>query len=92
MQFMLFLCSVAALTSAALAHSETGVYGSDLPESLIWLLSFFILIGVILVVGSYFVYPDPVTESREGVTYCRIHPSDIRRIEDLLRRHHQECV
>ena len=71
----------------ALAHSDNGNYSSDIPESLMWLLSFFLLIGLLFVVGSYFLFPDPVTQSScsGGVTYVRIDPSDIRKLGDLLR-------
>ncbi len=73
----------------ALAHSDNGNYGSDIPESLIWLLSFFFLIGLIFIVGSYFMYPDdPVTGSSggKGVLYFRIHPSDLKQLGNFLRR------
>ena len=91
MQFMLMLfLYISVLTSVVLAHGGNGIDSNDLPESLIWLLSFFILIGVVLVVGSFYMFQDPVTESREGVTYFRIHPNDIRIIGNLLRKN-QEC-
>ena len=67
------------LAMQTLAHSDNGNYGSDLPESLMWVLSFFLLIGFIFVVGSYFMIPDPVVEcERDRITYnVRIDPRDI---------------
>jgi len=67
------------LAMQTLAHSDNGNYGSDIPESLMWLLSFFLLIGFIFVVGSYFMIPDPVVEcERDRITYnVRIDPRDI---------------
>jgi hypothetical protein len=70
---------IVMLAMPTLAHSDNGNYGSDLPESLMWVLSFFLLIGFIFVVGSYFMIPDPVVEcERDRITYnVRIDPRDI---------------
>jgi hypothetical protein len=79
---------IVMLAMPTLAHSDNGNYGSDIPESLMWLLSFFLLIGFLFVVGSYFMVPDPVTEcDRERVTYLRILPEDLDRLAKRLNDH-----
>ena len=79
---------IITLAMPAMAHSDSGNYGSDIPESLMWLLSFFLLIGFLFVVGSYFMVPDPVAEcDRERVTYLRILPEDLDRLAKRLNDH-----
>jgi hypothetical protein len=62
----------------------------DIPESLIWLLSLLILIGILMVVGSYFWIPEPlpppqpVPECR--ATSFRIEAKDIDRLAKALHK------
>ena len=63
------------------AHADPGCCG-DIPESLIWVLSFFVLIGILVVVSSYFLYPVPTEECAKPPTavVVRIDKRDIANI------------
>ena len=77
------------LASAHIDPRDNGCCG-DIPDSLIWTLSFFVLIGILIVVGAYFTYPSPTspppadftpdTCATAQITYVRIDPRDIRNI------------
>jgi len=75
------------LASAHIDPRDNGCCG-DIPDSLIWTLSFFVLIGLLIVIGTYFTYPSPPppadltpnTDATDQITYVRIDPRDIRKI------------
>ena len=69
----------------ACAHVDSRDSGccGDIPDSLIWTLSFFILIGILIVVGTFFIYPSTpplADETTTHPTYVRIDPRDIKNI------------
>ena len=66
----------------------------DIPESLIWTMSFFVLIGILIVIGSYSLSPSYPLE--EGCNYnnnntaiqVRISDKDIDRIARAVSKYH----
>ena len=62
----------------------------DIPDSLIWFLSFIILIGLVIIISSYYMYPDPnykggvESECSREPTVVRIYPGDLRNIAKLI--------
>lgn len=101
MHFRMFLLLTFLLTFASVvsphpdprpgsSSSSSGCCG-DIPDSLIWTLSFFILIGILIVFGTFFTYDDnhnnnnnqdttTTNTTNERIINVRINPSDIKSI------------
>ena len=77
------------------SHNDEGCCGNIFPDSLIWTLSFFILVGILVAVSSYFLLPPPTDCSSSSddnnnnnnknyrpppVINIRIDEEDIKRI------------
>ena len=87
----MMLVSILMLPALILAHDDSSQVGccGDIPESLIWLLSLFILIGVIAVIGSYFWIPEPLPPMQpacSSATNIRIDARDIDRLARALHK------
>jgi hypothetical protein len=54
--------------------------GSDIPQSLLWSLSFFILIGFIIMALYSTTSPTPLSECGYAPIYVKIDPNDLRAI------------
>ena len=91
--FYFFLVSpLSTPSSYVCAHPVSRNEGccGDIPDSLIWTLSFFILVGILVAVSSYFLLPPPMDCSssdgnnnknyRPPVINIRIDKEDIKRI------------
>lgn len=65
------------------AHADPGCCG-DIPESLIWILSFFVLIGILVVVSSYFLFPSPPEDWAKPPTAVAVR-IDKRDIVEIAR-------
>jgi hypothetical protein len=86
----MMLVSILLLPALVLAHDDSSQVGccGDIPESLIWLLSLFILIGVLAVIGSYFWIPEPPPPMPQAcsATNIRIDARDIDRLARALHK------
>jgi hypothetical protein len=72
-----------------LVYGFDGVRGccGDIPETFIWTLSFFVLFGILIAMGSFYAYPEyPLREYGEHneCVQVRICDKDIQRIVDAV--------
>ncbi len=67
MQFLLLQILGSRMVSAHTTSNNNEGCCGDIPESLIWTLSFFVLIGILVVVSSYFFYPLLPTDRNNNV-------------------------
>ena len=71
------------------AHGLDGVRGccGDIPETFIWTLSFFVLFGILIAMGSFYAYPEYPSREYGSNSECvqvRICDRDIQRIVDAV--------
>ena len=72
----------------AFVSAHAGCCG-DIPESAIWTLSFFALIGFVIVGVSY--YPSESTcESKPPIVFVKIDPTDLAKCVDILNNRRGE--
>ena len=83
--FFFLLLLLLTTTTPASAHLDPRDHGGgtgccgDIPDSLIWLLSFFVLIGFLIIIGSFFMYPSSPADS-----------ADQQHVADDLFLHHAD--
>jgi hypothetical protein len=66
----------------SLVCATSGCCG-DIPESLIWSLSFFLVVGFGIVATTYTSYPPiPPCECPEQTVYVKIRPEDLKQISE----------
>jgi hypothetical protein len=75
---ILFFCFL-ALVPISSAHQNEGCCG-DVPESLIWVISFLVLVGMLVVVGALFLAPSPPVDEG-GWCNCSSPPTVNVRID-----------
>ena len=72
------------------AHGFDGGLGGccgDIPETFIWTLSFFVLFGILIAMGSFYAYPEYPSREYGSNSECvqvRICDRDIQRIVDAV--------
>jgi hypothetical protein len=72
------------LPTMVVAHTA-GCCG-DIPESLIWSLSLFLLIGFAVVASTYSSYPSPPSESAPPqIVYIKILPDDLKKVVNAFK-------
>jgi hypothetical protein len=67
-------------------ESSAGCCG-DIPDSLIWFMSFFVLVGFVIIIISYFSSDpsyDRVSDCSHPQIIARIDPRDLRTIERII--------
>jgi len=65
-------------------------HSGDIPDTLIWFMSFFVLVGFVIIIASYF-SSDPSYNGVGGSNDCsrptiiaRIDPRDLKKIENMI--------
>ena len=70
----------------SLVCATSGCCG-DIPESLIWSLSFFLVVGFGIVATTYTSYPPiPPCECPPQTVYVKILPEDLQKISNAFRK------
>lgn len=81
---LLMLLSLVTATSACCG---------DIPESLIWSLSFFLVVGFGIVATTYTSYPPiPQGECPCQTVYIKILPEDLKEISNAFRKPESQVV
>jgi hypothetical protein len=92
MYTLLFPLALSVISVSAHSMSDGVGCCGDIPESLIWTMSFFVLIGILIVIGSYSLNPSyPLEEgcnnNNNTAIQVRISDKDIDRIARAVTKY-----